>query len=167
MAEVILVDEQDKQIGEEEKIKAHREAKLHRAFSILVFNEKGEWLLQKRAATKYHSPGLWANTCCSHPRPGKDLLAEARKRLQEEMGFVCPLKESFAFTYKAKLGDLTEYEFDHVLLGKFSGKPQPDKEEVSDWQWISLRDLEKDIQQNQQNYAPWFKIIFKKFVKTN
>ena len=167
MTEVILVDEQDNEIGKEEKIKAHREAKLHRAFSVLVFNEVGEWLLQKRAKSKYHSPGLWANTCCSHPRLGKDLMAEAKKRLKEEMGFDCPLKEIFTFVYKAKLGDLTEYEFDHVFLGKFSGKPQPNKEEADDWKWISLQDLKKDIKRNPDNYTPWFKIIFKEFRKRN
>ena len=161
MAEVILVGEQDNQIGEEEKIKAHKEAKLHRAFSVLVFNRKGELLLQKRAKTKYHSPGLWTNTCCSHPRPGEDLIKEARKRLEEEMGFECSLKESFSFIYKAKLGDLTEHEFDHVLLGKFSGKPKPNKEEVGDWKWMNFNDLEKDIKQNPEKYTPWFKIILK------
>jgi len=165
MAEVVLVDKQDNQIGKEEKIKAHKEAKLHRAFSILVFNRKGDWLLQKRAKTKYHSPGLWTNTCCSHPRPNKDLMEEAKKRLKEEMGFGCPLKESFSFIYKAKVGDLTEYEFDHVLLGEFSGNPCPNKEEADDWKWISLRELEKDIKENPQNYTPWFKIIFNKVYK--
>lgn len=160
MAEVILVDEQDNQIGKEEKIKAHKEAKLHRAFSILVFNEKKEWLLQKRAKTKYHSPGLWTNTCCSHPAPGKDLIEQAMKRLREEMGFECPLKKSFSFIYKANLGDLTEYELDYVLLGEFSGNPCPDKGEVDEWKWISLEELEKDIKENPQNYTPWFKIIF-------
>lgn len=160
MAEVILVDEQDNQIGKEEKIKAHKEAKLHRAFSILVFNRRGDWLLQKRAKTKYHSPCLWTNTCCSHPAPGEDLMEKAKKRLREEMGFKCPLKKSFSFIYKVKVGDLTEYEFDHVLLGKFSGNPRPNKEEADDWKWISLQELEKDIKENPQNYTPWFKIIF-------
>ena len=160
MAEVILVDERDNQIGTEEKLKAHKEAKLHRAFSVLVFNEKGELLLQKRAKTKYHSPGLWTNTCCSHPAPGKDLMQEARKRLKEEMGFECDLKESFSFIYKADLGDLTEYEFDHVLLGKFSGDPSPDREEAEDWKWIDLQYLKKDIKENPEIYTPWFRIIF-------
>jgi len=160
MAEVILVDERDNQIGTEEKLKAHKEAKLHRAFSVLVFNEKGELLLQKRAKTKYHSPGLWTNTCCSHPAPGKDLMQEAKKRLKEEMGFECDLKESFSFIYKADLGDLTEYEFDHVLLGKFSGDPSPDREEAEDWKWIDLQYLKKDIKENPEIYTPWFRIIF-------
>jgi len=160
MAEVILVDERDNQIGTEEKLKAHKEAKLHRAFSVLVFNKKGELLLQKRAKTKYHSPGLWTNTCCSHPAPGKDLMQEAKKRLKEEMGFECDLKESFSFIYKANLGDLTEYEFDHVLLGNFSGDPFPNREEAEDWKWIGLQDLEKDIKENPEIYTPWFRIIF-------
>jgi len=165
MAEVILVDERDNQIGKEEKIKAHKEAKLHRAFSILVFNKKGEWLLQKRARTKYHSPGLWTNTCCSHPGPGKNLMMEARRRLKEEMGFDCPLEESFSFVYKAKLGDLTEYEFDHVLLGRFSGEPRPNKEEADDWKWMSFNGLKEDVKQNPENYTLWFKIIFKEVCK--
>jgi len=162
MTEIILVDENDNQIGTSEKLKAHQEAKLHRAFSIFVFNEKNELLLQKRAATKYHSPNLWTNTCCSHPRPGKNLIAEAKKRLIEEMGFECDLKESFSFVYKANLGDLTEYEFDHVLFGHFSGNPFPNKEEAADWKWMSLVELKKDIKKNPQNYTSWFKIIFDK-----
>ena len=162
MTEVILVDEKDNEVGKEEKLKAHQEAKLHRAFSILVFNEKKETLLQKRAKTKYHSPGLWTNTCCSHPRPGKDLLEEAKRRLKEEMGFECELKESFSFVYKADLGDLTEYEFDHVLFGDFSGAPSINKEEADDWKWINLKDLGKDLKQSPENYTPWFKIIFKR-----
>ena len=159
MAEVVLVDKKDNEIGREEKIKAHREAKLHRAFSILVFNEKNEILLQKRAAAKYHSAGLWTNTCCSHPRPGKDLFKEAEKRLKEEMGFKCHLKKSFSFIYKANFDNLTEYEFDHVFFGKFSGDPLPDEKEVSDWKWMGLAEIKKDIKKNRQNYTPWFKII--------
>lgn len=162
MPKVILVDERDRQTGTEEKIKAHKEAKLHRAFSVLIFNGKGDWLLQKRAITKYHSPGLWANACCSHPRPGKDLIKEAEKRLKEEMGFQCPLKESFSFIYKTKLGAMTEYEFDHVLLGKFSGTPRPSKKEVDDWKWVSTKDLKKDIKLGPKSYTSWFRIIFKK-----
>jgi isopentenyl-diphosphate delta-isomerase len=163
MTEVILVNEKDEPIGQEEKIKAHLEAKLHRAFSILVFNKAGEWLLQKRAQSKYHSPGLWTNACCSHPRLGKDILLEAKKRLKEEMGFACPLKEIFTFVYKAKLGELTEYEFDHVFSGIFSGQPRLNKEEAEDWQWIKTQDLEKDIKKNPDRYTFWFKIIFKEY----
>ena len=162
MIRIILVNKNDKEIGTEEKLKAHKEAKLHRAFSILVFNEKGELLLQKRAKTKYHAPGLWTNTCCSHPAPGKDLMEEARKRLKEEMGFECDLKESFSFIYKANLGSLTEYEFDHVILGNFSGNPSPNPEEADDWKWISMQDIGKDIKKNPEIYTPWFRIIFDK-----
>jgi isopentenyl-diphosphate delta-isomerase len=163
MTEVVLVNEKDEPIGQEEKIKAHLDAKLHRAFSILVFNKAGEWLLQKRAQGKYHSPGLWTNACCSHPRLGKDILLEAKKRLKEEMGFACPLKEIFTFVYKAKLGELTEYEFDHVFSGIFSGQPRLNKEEAEDWQWIKTQDLEKDIKKNPDRYTFWFKIIFKEY----
>lgn len=159
MDQVILVNKKDEPIGVEEKIKAHRQGKLHRAFSILLFNKKGETLIQKRAKSKYHSGGLWANTCCSHPRPKERIIQAAKRRLKEEMGISCNLKKVFSFIYKTKLGNLTEYEFDHVLFGKFDGKPKPDKKEVADWKWIKLADLKADIKKNPQKYTPWFKII--------
>lgn len=162
MEKVILVNKKDKAIGAKEKMKAHREGKLHRAFSVLLFNKKGETLIQKRAESKYHSAGLWANTCCSHPRPKRNLKEEAQRRLEKEMGINCNLKKAFSFIYKAKLGKLTEYEFDHIFLGRFDGKPKPDKKEVAAWQWIKLADLKTDIKKNPQKYAPWFKIIINK-----
>ena len=159
MAEIILVDEKDNQIGTGKKSKIHKEGRLHRAFSILIFNSKGELLLQKRAKTKYHSGGLWTNTCCSHPRAGEDLRGAARKRLKEEMGIEAELEEKFSFIYKVKLGDLTEHEFDHVFMGKFNGKPEINPEEADDWKWMGIQKLKKDIKENPENYAFWFKII--------
>lgn len=156
---VITVNKKDKEIGKEEKIKAHQEGKLHRAFSIFIFNEKGELLLQKRAESKYHSGGLWSNACCSHPRPGFDLKKEAKKRLKEEVGIKTTLKEVFSFIYKAKVGDLIEHEFDHVFVGKFNGDPKPNGKEVEEWRWINKRELKKDLKENPEKYTPWLKII--------
>ena len=161
---VILVDKKDREIGKEEKIKAHKEGKLHRAFSVFIFNKKGELLLQQRQITKYHCPGLWSNTCCSHPRPGKDIKKEAERRLKEEMGIRADLKEVFSFIYKAKVGDLIEYEFDHVFFGKFDGKPKPNKKEVKEWKWQDLKEVRKDIKKNPQKYTPWFRIILRKYI---
>lgn len=161
MEKVILVNKKDKAIGIEEKMKAHQKGKLHRAISVILFNKGGEILIQKRANSKYHSPGLWANTCCSHPRPGESLKETAKRRLKEEMGIETDLKEFFSFIYKARVGDLVEHEFDHVFLGRFDGRPKPDKKEVEDWQWIKLTDLEADIKKNPQKYTPWFKIIIR------
>lgn len=162
---VILVNKKNKTIGAEEKIKAHLTGKLHRAFSVLLFNKKGETLIQKRAESKYHSPGFWTNTCCSHPRLREEVGLAAKRRLKEEMGISCELEEAFSFIYRAKLDDLIEHEFDHVFFGRFDGKPKPDKKEVADWRWIKLADLKADIKKNHQKYTPWFKIIIKKIIK--
>lgn len=163
---VILVNEKDKKIGTEEKMKAHQEGKLHRAFSVLIFNKKGEMLIQKRAKTKYHSGGLWTNTCCSHPRPKETLKKAVKRRLKEEMGIECKdLKKIFSFIYKVKVGNLIEHEFDHVFLGKFEGNPKPNKKEVEDWKWISPKELKREMKKNPQKYTPWFKIILKKMEK--
>ena len=162
MEKVVLVNKKDEIIDQEEKIKAHLEGKLHRAFSIFVFNKKGEILIQKRAKTKYHSGGLWSNTCCSHPRPNENLRQATKRRLKEEMGIETNLKEIFSLIYKVKVGELIEYEFNHVFIGRFNGNPKPNKKEVADWQWIKLTDLEAEIKKNPQKYTPWFKIILKK-----
>jgi len=162
MTDIILVDEKDNQIGVGEKLKVHQEGKLHRAFSVLVFNPRGEMLLQKRAKTKYHCPGLWTNTCCSHPRSGHETKEEAGRRLEEEMGIECGLKEAFNFIYKANLGELTEHEFDHVFIGRFNENPNSNPEEVDEWKWISVEDLKKDMKENPEIYTPWFKIILGK-----
>lgn len=156
---VILVDKNDKQIGIGEKLKVHREGTLHRCFSILIFNSKGELLIQQRAKSKYHSPGLWSNTCCSHPRPNEYLKIAAKRRLREEMGIKCNLKEIFNFIYKAKIGDLIEHEFDHVFMGKFDDSPILNRKEVQDFKWISLKRLKKDVKKHPQKYTFWFKRI--------
>jgi len=165
MAKVIIVDKKDNQIGIEEKLAAHLKGKLHRAFSVFIFNSKGEMLLQKRAKSKYHSGGLWTNTCCSHPRPNQNLKDEAKKRLKEEMGIECDLKEISSFIYKVNLGNLTEHEFDHLFLGKFDGDPKPNKEEAEDWKWVSPKELRKDVKENPEKYTYWFKIILDRVLK--
>ena len=162
--QIILVDENDNEIGSGEKLEVHQNAQLHRAFSILIFNSQGELLIQQRATDKYHCPGIWANTCCSHPRVGESVLEAAHRRLLEEMGFDCPLEEKDSFVYKAVFDNgLTENEFDHVLIGKYDGQIAINPKEVGDSQWISLEELKKDIAENTTKYAPWFKIIIEKF----
>lgn len=160
---IILVDENDREIGSGEKLKVHQEGKLHRCFSIFVFNSKGELMLQERARSKYHSGGLWTNTCCSHPRVGENINEAAHRRLAEEMGFDCGLKEIFSFIYKAKLDHgLWEHEFDHVFIGRYDGEPKIDPEEAEGWKWIGFNELIKDIAENPENYTEWFKIAMDK-----
>lgn len=161
--QIILVDEKDQQIGEMEKMQAHAEGRLHRAFSVFVFNSKGEMLLQQRAKSKYHSGGLWTNTVCSHPRVGEDLLSAVHRRLQEEMGFDTEVKEIFSFIYKVPLdNDLFEHEFDHVFVGFYDGEPKINPQEAESYKWVTLDDIQFDIEIDPQNYTEWFKIIFEK-----
>jgi isopentenyl-diphosphate delta-isomerase len=161
--EVILVNEQDEQIGTMEKMEAHRKAVLHRAFSVFIFNAKGEMLLQQRARHKYHSAGLWTNACCSHPSPGEETLVAANRRLIEEMGFSTPLEKMFSFTYKSEYDNgLTEHEFDHVFTGKFEGSIKPDPEEVQDYCFKSLDEIEGSLQSHPAKYTSWFHIAFPK-----
>ncbi len=158
--DIILVDESDNQTGTGEKMEVHRQGLLHRAFSILIYNQKGETLLQRRAASKYHCPGLWTNTCCSHPRPGEELIFAAERRLKEEMGFTVPVKKiGLEFIYKIKVRELVEHEYDHVLEGRFDGEPILNPEEADAWKWVSLENLREDIKNNPQNYTPWFQLI--------
>ncbi|MFL3660876.1 MAG: isopentenyl-diphosphate Delta-isomerase [Polaribacter sp.] len=160
---VILVDINDQKIGLMEKIEAHEKALLHRAFSVFIFNEKGELMLQQRAASKYHSPLLWTNTCCSHQRDGESNIKAGRRRLQEEMGFVTDITEVFSFIYKAPFDNgLTEHEFDHVMIGKYEGTPNLNKEEAASYKWMPLADVKKSIEKNPEIYTEWFKIIFYK-----
>ena len=162
--QVILVNEYDKQIGLMPKLEAHEKAVLHRAFSVFVFNNKNELMLQQRALHKYHSPGLWTNTCCSHQRDGESNLQAGIRRLQEEMGFVTPLKETISFIYKAPFDNgLTEHELDHIMVGSYEDAPIINPDEVADWKWMPLEDVKQDIDDNHQLYTAWFKIIFKKF----
>ncbi len=157
---VILVDENDREVGLMEKMEAHRKGLLHRAFSVLVFNENGELLLQRRAFGKYHSEGLWTNTCCSHPYPGESILEAGKRRLFEEMGFTCELSEVFSFIYKAELENgLTEYELDHVLIGFSDETPHLNLEEVSAFKWMSIDDIKNDMSENHSQYTAWFQIL--------
>jgi len=164
---VILVDENDQEIGSMEKQEAHEKGLLHRAFSVFVFNENKELLLQQRALTKYHSAGLWTNTCCSHPRIGETIEQAAHRRLTEEMGFDCELITKTSFIYKTAFENgLTEHEFDHVLVGNFNGEISFNPTEVKNFKWINLEELQIDLLQNNQNYTAWFKIIFDNFQKS-
>ena len=160
--ELILVDDKDNQIGTEEKMEAHRQGKLHRAFSIFIFNSNKEMLIHKRAGAKYHSGGLWTNACCSHPAPGEGTEEAAHRRLKEEMGFDCDLKEVTSFTYRAGLGELTEHEFDHVFVGFYDGEITPDKSEVEDFKYVKLDELRHDIEKNPGKYTAWFIIAMEK-----
>jgi len=161
---VILVNEKDEQIGLMPKMEAHEKAVLHRAFSVFVLNEKGELMLQQRAAHKYHSAMLWTNTCCSHQRDGESNLEAGKRRLLEEMGFVCELNEVFSFIYKAPFDNgLTEHELDHVLVGEYKESPQINKEEVNAFKWMTLEAIKIDIELQPKIYTEWFKIIFEKF----
>ncbi|MEX6625960.1 isopentenyl-diphosphate Delta-isomerase [Tenacibaculum salmonis] len=165
--QVILVDVKDNPIGLMEKIEAHEKALLHRAFSVFIFNDKKELMLQQRAADKYHSPLLWTNTCCSHQRDGETNLGAGKRRLQEEMGFVCELKEVFSFIYKAPFDNgLTEHELDHVMIGTFNDQPLINKEEVESYKWMPLEAVKKDIEEKPEIYTAWFKIIFKESYDT-
>lgn len=160
---VILVDKHDRQIGIEEKLKAHREGKLHRAFSVFIFNDEGEMLLQKRALHKYHSAGLWTNACCSHPRPGEPVAQAATRRLQEEMGFACKLQKAFDFIYKVEFDNgLIEHEFDHVFVGNYDGGIAPDPDEVVDYRWVKIATLKKEIETFPEKYTVWFKLALER-----
>jgi len=164
--EVVLVDESDKELGAEEKIRAHEDGKLHRAFSVFVFNEKGEMMLQQRAKGKYHCGGLWTNACCSHPRPGESAEDAAHRKLKQEMGFDTELKEILSFVYRAPFENgLTEHELDHVFVGRFDGKHKPNPEEAEDSKWVKPEELERDMRQNPGKYTPWFKIILERVLE--
>ena len=161
---VILVSEVDEQLGLMAKMEAHEKGILHRAFSVFIFNKKGELLLQQRALDKYHSPGLWTNTCCSHQRDGESNIEAGKRRLQEEMGFNCDLKELFWFVYKASFDNgLTEHELDHVMIGHYDDDPIVNLEEAAAFKWMPLEDVKKDMQIRPELYTEWFKIIFNEY----
>ncbi len=164
--QVILVNEKDEQIGLMSKMEAHEKAVLHRAFSVFIFNDKKELMLQQRAAHKYHSPLLWTNTCCSHQRDGESNLEAGKRRLKEEMGFVCDIKEVTTFIYKAPFDNgLTEHELDHILIGYFNGSPVINKDEVESFKWMTLEEVKSNIAKSPGVYTEWFKIIFKKYYR--
>ncbi|MCK0132550.1 isopentenyl-diphosphate Delta-isomerase [Flavobacteriaceae bacterium F08102] len=162
--QVILVNEQDEALGVMGKTEAHEKGVLHRAFSVFIFNDLGELLLQQRAKNKYHSPLLWTNTCCSHQRIGENNVTAGKRRLQEEMGFSTDLKEVFSFVYKAAFDNgLIEHEYDHVMIGTFNDDPQINTDEVECFKWMNLTDLVEDIERNPAAYSAWFKIIFSEY----
>jgi isopentenyl-diphosphate delta-isomerase len=161
--QVILVNERDDAIGVMEKMEVHQKGLLHRAFSIFIFNNSGQLLLQKRASGKYHSPGLWTNTCCSHPMPNEELEQAANRRLKEELGISTSLKDIFSFTYKATMENgLVEHEFDHVFTGTFEGIILPDLNEVEDFKYVSLEEIKQWLQTNPGDFTKWFIIAFPK-----
>jgi isopentenyl-diphosphate delta-isomerase len=158
---VVLVNDRDEQLGVMEKMEAHRKAQLHRAFSVFIFNDKGEMLLQKRAVNKYHSGGLWTNACCSHPRPSESPSEAATRRLKEELGFVTQLQPAFQFTYRAEFDNgLTEYEYDHVYVGAHNGIIHPNPEEVADYCFKSMDEIRSNLESHPHKYTEWFKIAF-------
>ena len=161
---VILVNQNDQQIGLMPKLEAHQKAILHRAFSVFVLNSKNEIMLQQRAKHKYHSPLLWTNTCCSHQRDGETNIQAGSRRLNEEMGFETELKELFHFVYKAPFDNgLTEHELDHVMIGYYNDNPNINLEEVENWKWMGIEEVQNDIQIQPEIYTVWFKIIFDQF----
>jgi isopentenyl-diphosphate delta-isomerase len=161
--EVILVNGRDEQTGTMEKMEAHLKGALHRAFSIFIFNSKGEMLLQQRAVTKYHNGELWTNACCSHPAPGETILVAANRRLQEEMGFTTSLEKAFDFTYNASFENgLTEHEFDHVFTGTYDGEIKANNAEVKDYCFKTMDEIESSLKSHPQKFTVWFKIAFPK-----
>ena len=164
---VILVSEHDDMVGIMDKMEAHKQGLLHRAFSIFIFNSKGEMLLQQRAFNKYHSGGLWTNACCSHPMPGEKTKDAAQRRLFEELGFETPIEKIFDFIYKATFDNgLTEHEFDHVFVGCFDGVPTPNPEEIGNWKWVRPGELLADIKSNPESYTPWLKLVVDRVLAT-
>ncbi len=164
---VILVNQKDEPIGLMPKMEAHEKGLLHRAFSVFIFNKNNELMLQQRALSKYHSPGLWTNTCCSHQREGESNIAAGKRRLKEEMGFTAELEDTISFIYKAPFDNgLTEHEFDHILVGNYNEEPKMNPEEAEAWKWMALDDVEKDLKLNPTAYTEWFKIIFDKYYQS-
>ncbi len=160
MEKVVLVNEKDQEVGSMDKLEAHVRGILHRAFSILIFNSKGEMLIQKRAGSKYHSGGLWTNACCSHPLPGEQLETATRRRLLYEMGIDAPTSFAYKFIYKTQLdSNLTEHELDHVFVGTYDGEPNVNPDEVEDWRFVSLPDLRQDVAARPEQYTYWFRMI--------
>jgi len=157
---VILVDKNDKKIGLMPKMEAHEKGVLHRAFSVFIFNDKNELMLQKRNVNKYHSPGLWTNTCCSHQKDGESNINAGKRRLKEEMGFCVDLNELDSFIYYVKFdNELIEHELDHILVGEYNGSFNVNPKEVDEWKWLTLDKIKDDIKTNPNNYTEWFKII--------
>jgi isopentenyl-diphosphate delta-isomerase len=165
---VILVDAGDHPIGIAPKLAAHRDGRLHRAFSVFVFDLRGRLLLQRRALGKYHSGGLWSNTCCGHPRPGEITAAAAARRLREEMGFHCALEPAGNIVYRAEIGHgLWEHEYDHLFIGRYSGDPWPDPSEVAEWRWTGIDDLLGELRDRPSSFTAWFEPALREVLKHN
>jgi isopentenyl-diphosphate delta-isomerase len=165
--EIVLVDESDCPIGYDSKLPPHQNGgRLHRAFSVFLFNSRGQMLLQRRSANKYHFASLWTNACCSHPRRDQPVLEAAAGRLRFEMGIDVPLTHLLTFVYRAHdpVSGLTEHEVDHVFTGRFDGEPHPNPDEVMDWKWISPSDLEAEIDAHPERYTPWFRIVLQRVI---
>jgi isopentenyl-diphosphate delta-isomerase len=166
LEQVILVDEFDNDLGSMEKLRAHELGLLHRAFSVFLFDDNGNMLLQKRAFGKYHSPGLWTNTCCSHPRPGELTLDAAKRRLLEEMGIVANIEPAFNFIYKSSLDqNLTEHELDYVFVGTYNGIISPNSIEVCDYLYINIDELNHKLSTNEEQFTVWFKIAYNRVMQ--
>lgn len=164
--QVILVDTSDRPLGTAPKIAVHRDSRLHRAFSVFVFDPRGRFLLQRRAMGKYHSGGLWSNTCCGHPRPGEETSAAARRRLREEMGFDCTLEPAGSLIYRAELANgLVEHEYDHLFVGRYNGDPQPDPAEVLDWRWVKIPELHEELKLRPSDFTAWFEPALRKVLE--
>ena len=162
---VILVNEKDEVLGEMPKLEAHEKGVLHRAFSVFIFNDAGQMMMQKRADEKYHSPGLWSNTCCSHPRLNETNVEAGERRLQEEMGFTVPLKHIFSFVYRAEFGNgLIEHELDHVLIGQYNEEPKINLNEVGAWDWVEVSELIKDMEEKPERFTFWFKNLMTEYL---
>jgi isopentenyl-diphosphate delta-isomerase len=165
---VVLVDENDHVLGTMEKLQAHQQGRLHRAFSVIIFNDNDEMLIHKRASDKYHCGGLWTNACCSHPRLNEAVKDAALRRMQEEMGFTTSIEYIGQFIYKTEFENgLIEHELDHLFMGKFNGEPKPNPEEVEDFKYIGIDELKLDIEKAPQNYTVWFKKIVADYVGWN
>ena len=159
---VVVVNEQDVAVGTAEKLMAHRAGVLHRALSVFLLDGDGRILLQRRAASKYHSGGLWSNACCSHPRPGEPVAEAARRRLAEELGVRCELRPVGSFVYRAEVGDdLVEHELDHLFLGDWAGTPDPDPDEVSECRWVTRSDLEAELAADPDRFTPWLRLALR------
>lgn len=157
---VILVDEDDRPVGRCEKLAAHESGELHRAFSVFLFDRDGRWLLQRRHPDKYHSGGLWTNTCCSHPAPGERTEEAAVDRLMLEMGIAAPITPAFQFLYRAQFDNqLIEHELDHVFVGCFNGAPAPNPDEVCDWRWVETGALMEELEAHPEHFTYWFRTV--------
>ena len=163
---VILVDDKDNMLGAGEKMQVHLDGTLHRAFSIFVLNDNSELLLQQRANDKYHSGGLWTNTCCSHPRPNETTIEAAHRRLMEEMGFDCELQPLFSMLYKGSVGNgLIEHEFDHIYIGKYNGPVVINEQEVKSYSFMSLDEVQSRIAETPNLFTLWMRIAFPEFLQ--